>query len=381
MRIKYILTVVLLSLIVGTSFAVGNDSKFSDICSVLSKSEKHSCWKDEFNNVLKKKGTEKAFNLLSYLYENDSDFRSSCHDYTHLIGEKSYERYSKGQKLKLSESLAYCGYGFYHGFIISLYKDGKGETEASDFCDYVNKELANGLDTALLDCFHGIGHGTTDFDISKVNLIEDLDLIIGNSIQNCKKVSTDEKKVSRCVDGVYHSVLDGSISNEKITNLFKKDGIFTFCNSQKEEFITSCYQSAGFLVMYLNNNEFEKTLLLSQNEVKEKYASVLIRQMAGFEGYRNVGKMEIASSLQSCKKLTLNLKNECIKGLVEGVTDFGIPGNEEKEIESLCNNKILNNLEKDFCLGHSVEYFRVYFGEEKKSKLCDLIGDVYCKTQ
>lgn len=340
-----------------------------NVCLGLALGEKQACLRKEFSLVLQNYGVNAGFELLTFLYEKDSDFPPVCHDYTHLIGEEAYIRYSKGERFKLTSATAYCGYGFYHGFIVSLFKVGKGKDEASDFCSWANKELSEETNTTSLDCYHGVGHGMVDFnfgDISATNF----QAVLGGSLNLCEEVGETAEQLGRCVNGVYHSLF----SQPDIT----KD-VFATCAGQPKDYRPQCFSASSSFIMEANNNNFLKSALLTQEKLAASDAALVVRSMAGYEAYRSVNNQDkIAEDIKTCKSLTLVLKEECIRGLVEGITDFGTPNEEEAGVKSLCEDAQFTEEEKRFCFGHAVDYFKIYFGEEKKEKLCRMIDEEDC---
>lgn len=380
---KLAIPIVVLSLMsIASVWLVSRQTnKTRNNCVSLASESKPPCWKKEFESILKSSGVDKGFELLAFLYSTDQEFAGSCHDYTHLIGEEAYRKFSKNENFKITNTSSYCGYGFYHGFIIALFKDGEGGDVAANFCRYANDMISRNTQTAGLDCFHGIGHGATDFVVSQTTTSESLQTVVDNGLKLCQEVGANLEQKNRCVDGVYHSILDTSMVNPKHFELVVGDDVFKFCKSQKKIYQTSCYQSMGFLLMSLNDNDFSKTLHLIQTSLEPEFAGSLVRQMSGYEAYRSVNTSAISTDILVCQKLKKELKEECIRGLIEGLTDFGTPDKEELAIVNFCNDNNFNNYERDFCFLHGLEYFKVYFGEDKRQLLCQLTNYKYCSYE
>lgn len=344
-----------------------------DSCEGLTKEERYSCLADEFDRVLETYGVDEGFSLLTYLYEKDSEFPPVCHDYTHLIGEEAYKRFAKGQRFNLTDATSYCGYGFYHGFIISLFRDGKGKKEASEFCAWADKVLSEETNTTSLDCYHGVGHGMADFNLegeSKTNA----QMVIDKSVDLCKQTGETAEQVGRCINGVFHSIF--SQRNNGLGD------IFPFCHNQALVNQEACFSASSSFVMEKNENDFAKSTLLTQLNLPEDFASLVIRSMAGYEAYKSINDWEkIRSDIRVCKDLKTFLKEECIRGLIEGLTDFGLPGHEESAVKTFCEDPAFSTEEKNFCFEHALSYFKIYFGEEKMQKLCELVGDKYCSNK
>lgn len=365
---------ILLSVIILAVFLVrGINGSYQpeDNCQGLSSEERPLCLKKEFEAVLQSKGVTDGFNLLTFLYKSDNLFPPICHDYMHLIGEEAYKRYAKGERFKLTDTAGSCGYGFYHGFIVALFKDGKGKNEASEFCDWANKSVSSQVSTITLDCFHGIGHGMIDFDIGDAKA-GNTQRIVDESLKICGEVGGNKRETQRCINGVYHS---------SIGFMFASDGfnVFSFCKNQPEAEAASCFSASSFFVTENNQGDFLKSALVTQNSLDMVDAATVIRGMAGYIAYRDINSSgKIRDNIKVCQSLKLTLKEECIKGLVEGITDFGVPGEEEKGIKTFCEDGQFDQKEKTLCLSHAASYFGDYFGLDKKQKLCGLIGSEYC---
>jgi hypothetical protein len=336
--------------------------------------EKALCWKNQFTKTLDSKGIDAAFLLLSDIYKKDQNFAASCHDYTHLIGEKASELYIAGENIKLDIESSYCGYGFYHGFIISLLKSGRDPKEAARFCN-------EGGVVAGLDCFHGMGHGFVDFNSSQLTSLEDIQVVINSGLKLCVSVSTKEEEIGRCKDGVYHSIFDVAMGDPTLIAITSpRSDPFRMCKKQKDEDRDICVMSSSTVIMTINDNDFGSALNMAYKELGSE-AHAIIRQMAGYEAMLSLKNNTLESDISACKKLPQNLKEECIKGLVEGITDFGEPGREALLVKNFCGDALFNNTEKKYCHDHALDYFGRYLGPEKKENLCEIIGYQNCNEE
>jgi len=84
-------------------------------------------------------GVKEAFTLVKYLYDVDPTSRASCHTLTHYIGSQAYRLFAKHTPFTLSPEIAYCSYGFYHGFAEELFRRGGNVSSAAEFCAYVTE--------------------------------------------------------------------------------------------------------------------------------------------------------------------------------------------------------------------------------------------------
>jgi hypothetical protein len=183
----------------------------------------------------------------------------------------------------------------------------------------------------------------------------------------------------RCKDGVYHSLFDIAMGEPDLIKLISGEGdIFDYCGRFDEEDRAQCLTSSSTLVMAVNNNDFGRSTV----EIKRRLGqdgTGAIRQMAGYQAYRVGSSGDFKESITACKNLGGSLSDECIRGLVEGPTDFGAPGEEEVAVTDFCNNESFDSKDKSFCFEHAVEYFGIYFGNEKKLQLCKYSGIDLCR--
>lgn len=332
--------------------------------------EKVVCWNDLLKNVAASEGVEEGFNLFLHLYEGYPEFAESCHDYTHTIGENAYSEYSQYGEVEVVPETSYCGYGFYHGFIIAMVEEEGSVSKSSEFCDYANKKLKDEVPGIALDCYHGIGHGATDFMFGNGVEVDITQEMINESLDICERVARNENELSRCLDGVYHALTEVNIQEN---DLFSKEDPFKLCRAQPEKYQLGCYGSLAFLIMEFNENNFGNAINEVETLQNDIYAQTLIRQLSGYQGYRTVEKSDNKESVLACRNTQERLKKECFKGLIEGLTDFGEPGKEHEKPIALCTKDYLLEDERALCFTHALDYFSRYFGEERKDKACEII--------
>src|SRR3989344_2379664 len=68
------------------------------------------CWVKRVEEAFAKGGLDQAFLELSSLYSERPEFRSLCHDMTHLLGSVAYREFSQKNNLIPSARSSFCGY-------------------------------------------------------------------------------------------------------------------------------------------------------------------------------------------------------------------------------------------------------------------------------
>ena len=340
-------------------------------CSNLTEAAKTGCWQGVLAKEVQRRGVNSSFEVLARLYETEADFAESCHDFAHVIGEAAYAKYTNFGTIDFSEKAGYCGFGFYHGYIISMTASTQKLSEVKEFCSLANKTLSNSSGGVLLDCYHGIGHGVADYSLGDVSKAT-AKVLIDNSLAFCEEISENDNQLSRCSDGVYHALTEVGV--EAVASHIKDDPT-TFCLSQDINYQEACFSSLGFLLMQLNGDNFGMAAGFSK-EVG-RFGAGFVRQLAGYQGYRTVDAIDHGYEIEVCRSLGGNLSKACMMGLIEGMTDFGEPQEEHLSTIDFCHESAFAEEEKDFCLNHAVGYFETYFGKERKKDACRILQNSY----
>ena len=375
---KIILKALLVFMLIGIFLFLNSMPKVTvSGCLEVPDSQKETCFREELQKVYKKSGLVGAMDYVKGSYKSDQSFAGSCHSYMHLLGEWSFAEYGKKKSLDINADTIICGFGFYHGFMVELFKKKADYSVAADFCLYANSKLKLGDQLLNNDCYHGIGHGVTDFNKENIFSEADLQLVADNSIVTCKKVTnSDWEKMSSCMNGVYHSISD------LIMNVVDKNKPLGFCMQQKDVYVPICLSAFGTVLMSVFNEDFDESLKYAAT-VGDDFAMLVIQPMSGYQGYKTVKNKDYDSSIKSCARLSQKLNLSCIRGMMEGVRDFGTPGKEAEEVMTYCNNKMMTMEQRNECIMYAVGTFDQYFGLGNKARVCSLLSktdyEVFCK--
>ena len=365
----------------GISYWSNREFSTKQCLEIEEEKERIDCYGDIVSATLQRDGIQEAFSVVKNFYQNDPSFATSCHEFTHLIGEEAYKKFKQESKFEVVPETYYCGYGFYHGFIIKLMSSGDDLSLAQQFCMYTDRAINENSQTTQLDCYHGIGHGVTDYSSTELLGSGKEQVLIDNSVALCEEVSSSNEQLLRCIDGIFHSIGDIYLSDPDYMNSKDEQDPMALCRRQNIEHRKVCYGAMGYLVMQNFKEDFDKALGYASQIEEPEYAKALIRPMAGYRSYSTLGIDKNGENITSCSMLDDELAKECLMGLVEGITDFGTPGKEHEEVVRFCRTEGSPAWVADFCLDHAVKYFGSYFGQEKKSLLCSLAGPrVGCKT-
>jgi len=235
------------------------------------------CWDDQIDAALKDQGLAESFRLVSQLYQAEPLFTSDCHGYVHKLGESTYFSYKKGEQINLPPETAYCGYGFYHGFMEKLLTDGGHIVDAGHFCDYAAQRVT----TVLADaCYHGAGHGAMALSTADPALWSKPGALVSKSTKICNQLSGDEIKISRCNSGVFMEIANYFIGGEYKLEPDSNDPL-GICLSQPDDLKMDCYTQMYAVLRKISGNNFQKAVVFVERIKGDRYAEESIQTLAG----------------------------------------------------------------------------------------------------
>lgn len=363
------------SVVIATDTATGKTA--TECPQLLENSSKQICWNNNLTSALKQKGIGPAFDLFAAFYNADPDFAENCHEFTHLIGEAAYEKFSKKEDFAVPPQVAYCSYGFYHGFMEAMVqKTGKSEG-ARELCDYIDKQLAKeGGSVGTADaCFHGIGHGVTDGSSPQAQ--RDVFAAINPGLELCEKIGRNEREIKLCGTGVFNAL--ASFYTKPEYNLDKQDP-FWICRQQpKLYFQHACYDDLKTLTMSLADNDFAKAIRLYYETITEDtYAADAIDNLATFAGYSILRNNTIKDAINTCHRTQKRLHIPCIRGLGAGFMTAGAPDEEyKKALGEVCDNALLNEEERAGCFERVLWVSYARYSSEKHQQICATVPEKY----
>ena len=366
---------------VGSEHTLGtiaDTNKTVEEChNLLDSPAKQTCWNQALTSALSREGIGGAFNLFAAFYNSEPDFAEGCHPFTHLIGEGAYEKFSKKEDFEISPQVAYCSYGFYHGFMEAMaQKTGKFEG-ARELCDYIGKQLAGqGGTVGTADaCFHGIGHGVTD--ASSPQAQRDVFAAINPGLELCEKVGRNEREIKLCGTGVFNA-LAGFYTKPEY-RLDTHDPFWICRQQQKSYFKHACYDDLKTLTMLLADNNFAKAIgLYYENIPEDTYAADAIDNLATFAGYSILRNNTINDAINTCHRAQKRLRIACIRGLGAGFITAGTPDEEYKRaLGEVCGSSLLNEEERSGCFERVLWVSYARYSSEKHREICATVLKKY----
>lgn len=371
---KYTGTVVVRDSNLASFAGDSRDARSADDCAKLSDGEQKQCWQDVIIATLQEKGLNAAFDLMASLHEAQPTFRGACHDITHKLGTAAYVQFAAGNDFKMSEKSAFCSFGFYHGFMETLVRSGKDLNTARAFCAYVDKQLSQDAPHAVFSCYHGIGHGLTD--LHNKSEWGDERAMTKPALALCKKISENKEQLLLCGTGVFDAI-SLAYYNRAYGMVMKKDDPLWLCREQPDEFKESCYRDTMPAILWLGKSTLAGAAPYVEKFAPDPYAVIAIQSLATnsvrFTIQGNIMKPDVSS----CRKLGRLLHIPCIKGLAQGVMEFGTPGVEYKEALDFCASSAVLSEEREPCIKSVLSYSSTRYSQKKFAKICTTVGEAY----
>ncbi len=347
-------------------------------CKRISDAEKKQCQAREVDRMLGRPDIARAWKLVAQFSRDDPSFAETCHGLTHSIGKTAYKLFVQNKSIPITKETSYCSYGFYHGFMETLLKDGSPAAAARDFCDRVARETKSILPDARYACFHGIGHGWTN--IHEPALFGNEKAMAFPALFLCQEVARDKDELLRCATGVFDSI---SIAyyNKQAGLIVKKDDPLWLCRAVAETFREACYRDMMPAILWLGNYLLSQSVLYVEKFVPKEYAEPAIATLASNSVRYTIGTSEDwqRESLAVCRLLRDDLRIPCASGLATGMMEFGQPQKEYILALSLCRKDDLSRAETDVCFQSVLNYIGNRYPKEKAQALCQSIESQYQK--
>ncbi|MCH7828650.1 hypothetical protein IH982_02130 [Patescibacteria group bacterium] len=263
------------------------------------------CLQNVLEEIVTDFGTAEAQVALGTLYEDGRVNLGECHNIAHLVGRVTVVQ--KGIDEALGALDPFCSWGYLHGVFFALQstqnwtidifaaKGGEacriqGESETKKF---------------LRNCFHGLGHGLTDFNPK--------DLIA--PLKACDKASEDFEDRQQCQAGVFMQLARPN-QGEK-AYFYKEEDPFYPCDITPKEYRWACYIDVSPRAIYADV-PFPDVVSLCQR-IPDKRA--IVNCMSQLYGSITWGGPDMEGRLENCRSLGDAYSKKCIKGVVHTLSN------------------------------------------------------------
>lgn len=341
--------------------------------------DKNRCRQTLVNQTLSSKGLAAGFALIDELSKSDPSFK--CHDFTHLIGEQAYRLFEIDKSLDVQiQKLSYCGFGFYHGYLTTLYSKTKNLRLARNFCDHVKKSNPikySGIESA---CYHGLGHGLME-ETPEKKVRGNPHEIIKPALSKCGEVTSDEEMQGYCASGVFNS-LAVLMESSQFGLSFDKNKPYQICDDKRyTNFIKEgCYSQMNTLLYKASDGNLQTAIYYAQNIKDKRYVPTAIELFNAFYASLHQKETDQRNVIETCRTAEKTATQiACIVGYAHGLIEFGLPEKEWEKSLKFCSLDVLSQAEKEACFTKIGRFFKSIYPKPKVKKVCGLVEEPYKK--
>lgn len=321
-----------------------------------------------YDNIIKREldaeGLPRTLKLVAAITAVDKNFSDQCHTKMHDLGRDAYTMYHNDGDIQLDPTVSYCGYGFFHGFMEEMARVNGNIAEAKAFCTAVGKKLIN-QSAAESNCYHGIGHGTTDG--SDPSTWGDPVAMVSPGLVMCREATKNVEYLGSCYMGAFNSI--ELLYPDPKYRLDAHGHPFTLCKEPKfsDEEKKACYTEMSVLTMTMVRGDFTKGLAFA-HDAAPAFTEYATRFLAVYS-FATVDTDPL-KVLAACRKIVPSTLESCIRGIAEGLKVYGKPNYEYEPIAAFCTNKALSKKEQHMCADYALASDST--GAEGRRAVCDL---------
>lgn len=327
------------------------------ICESVETGKKQQCWDELLEQTVKQKGLDAAFELFTRLYQTDPDIPKACHGWSHILGKAAYELFRNNKDFILKKETAYCGYGFFHGFIEKLLQETGDVKATREFCNYASKQLKDAAPGVYRNCLHGIGHGSVEIDNPKI--WGNFQAMLDKGLKTCESALNDKGELQECYDGAFNAMQQNAYHREYKLSI-DRDDLFKYCRTQKEQYLDPCYYEFTGLIGDVTKHDFKKAASLILKDISGRsFAPRIIMKLSADFFQDDIALSDYTKNVLDCRSLSDNLIERCFEGILLGFIAHGEPDRQYVKGLEFCNYSILSDKERETCyqwiLGQSVK--------------------------
>ena len=352
---------------------VNECAKFTEI------PEKQQCWDEQLQFVLETNGIDVAFDYFLQLYETEPDIPKECHGWGHTLGEAAYDIYKDGDELNLRPETAYCGYGYFHGFLGALITDTGRVQDTREFCVYVAEQLEGQVRGVLDNCVHGVGHGTTAMLLEEGNYNGDFIAVGDEALKICELIYTDSNDLENCYDGVFNELqleLFNSGFGMDFDAYMELGDPFYYCKIQEERHKKACfYELTGMFWKIFDHDVMAMTeYALEHTEDLPSRGGKVLAKIAADQIQFDIVKPTHEKSIDACRIVPDYLFEDCFVGIVNGFIQHGEPGKLHIKGYAFCQEDHLTDSERNMCYENLTRMIEYVSTPEEFKTACEYIN-------
>jgi plastocyanin len=330
--------------VTGTILVAGDTEESITACLASTNGvTRPECWAAEVEHILQNGGLEDVFPKLASWYRDDPEFRKNCHDVMHVVGAAAYAEFMNHASVVDRPEVAYCGFGFFHGFIETvLVEKGAGSYgEVVAYCDALGKRNPR----ARGPCYHGIGHAVADLLPSQ--LWGDGYAMAARGVEVCESILRGEYERVRCTSGVYNA-LTIAYDSEMYKLAFSVEEGIPICAAQPRVHQDFCYMEMGNGFIRSQPWGRDESLAFIAHLPDVAARTNVMRGYMDTEVRRTIDTINLPDLAQVCIGLERAVAEGCVQGVITGLFGVGKPGKENELMEEFCT--LLSPALRSYCV-------------------------------
>lgn len=356
---------------------VGADEMLAECEQYTESPRKLDCWYQVMRTVHNTEGTAAAFEVFNTLYEHKPMFvETGCHLHAHRIGDFSYfDSYLETRDLEQMEFPAgsqVCGYGFYHGFFEHLIQDNPNTEYVKELCDRFDARLSSSMPAMRITCFHGSGHGfaLAEIDEGDMGHWGDYEGIIKDPLLLCGELDARPNEQEECRQGVFTILVQWMETGEYGLSYDWEDP-FWLCEKQSEINKKACYKEVGQKMDGVSNWNIDNALAVLADIPDQQYVGMLLHTMLASSLQRTITTDTQFDYMERCATVRSELQEDCVRGVVAGLMEHGMPGEEHMKAIEICSVDFLTEEQRSICFNELENRLKKFHSNERIQNICE----------
>jgi hypothetical protein len=344
------------------------------------------CWFSVIRNYMKNDEIERSMRVFKHLYTTYPEFyESGCHQHAHRVGDMAYYELFRGRTalddMRFPQEVTACGYGFFHGFFEHYVQDNPTGAFVEDTCAYFENKLSSRMGSIRSICYHGAGHGlmlATAQALGKSawgnpSIYYTPALTICDSFTQASELDRRE-----CRDGVFNVMVDWMALKNYGFSL-DENNLFALCRDIKDfEAKRSCFnETAQKLDKPSQFSPVRLHEVMQRERIPQPFEqAVFAIGMAGMLQPLAGSGEGIDEFASECELLPGEYRTWCIRSVVGGLYEHGIPQEEYKAPFAFCAKK-QSSEDASTCWDAATKRAVKFYGHDASVRLCETIPEEY----
>lgn len=367
----------LISLISALFFILKNDNtpaslpkNSSQLKDCLQAANSELCFAETAEKAIREKGIKYTLDQISDIAKTTSSFTDTCHGIMHIIGETAYQSYKLDKNFEPTPSMNNCSYGFYHGFMETMFGASGSYQEGADFCRLMDRKSQEINITG--ECFHGLGHGITeDHTIEKIDNVSDF---IQKDLKICKLVSDNPDEQHQCSTGVFNGLANMYLAMDKGLTINKNDPLW-MCPAIENLFAGACYGLMSRVVLAAADSDVGAAIRLAKNTISQQYIATVIQNIMVVTVFDSSTDSYVQNLRAQCSESASEYEKECITGLVTARFQSARPGSEYSRAFEFCTNSTTSLDLKNNCFMTVYVNLPKLYTRQQIVEICSTLGE------